>query len=213
MDFSLFVELLGYLASVIVAVSIMLKSFIKLRKINMIGAFLLVIYSIIIKAYPVAVLNLFISLVNLYFIIQYYKQKEYFRIIPFQKNSAYLSEFLSFYKQDIKKYFPDFEKHYNDDLLCFYILRNMIPACVFIVQKSDNDSAEVLLDYVVSEYRDAKIGNFIFNQNSRFFKDMGINKFIFKKPDLKHLFYLLSIGFEASEEDKDTYIKYLSRSW
>ncbi|MCK9330669.1 MAG: hypothetical protein PHY08_11710 [Candidatus Cloacimonetes bacterium] len=213
MDISLIIELFGYLASIIVAVSIMLKSFIRLRKINMIGSFLLVIYSIIIKAYPVAVLNLFICIVNFYFILQYYKQKEYFRIIPFQKNSAFLREFLIFYKDDIKRYFPEFEHHYNEELYFYYILRNMIPACVFVIRKDSDNSAEVLLDYVVPEYRDAKIGNFIFNQSSVFFKNLGINKFIFKNPNLKHLFYLMSVGFESAEKEKNTYIKVLSKSW
>lgn len=213
MDYSFLVELFGYLASAIIAVSIMLKTFIRLRIVNMIGAFLLVIYGLVIKAYPVSALNFFIGLVNLYFIIQYYKQKEFFRLLEFQKNSAYLKEFIQFYHKDIINYFPEFYNHYNEDLNCFYILRNMIPACVFIIKINDDKSAEILLDYVIPEYRDSKIGNFIFNQNAQLFKQMGIEKFNIKNPNLKHLFYLISVGFKSSEDDTNTYYKILSEQW
>ena len=213
MDLHYLIEIFGYFASATVALSVMLKTLIKLRLVNMVGAFLLVIYCFIINSYPLAFLNLFIALVNLYFILQYYKQKEYFRLVPFQKNSAYLLEFLNFYKKDIQKYFPEFEKHYNEDLDCFYILRNMIPACVFVIKKNEDNTAEVLLDYVITEYRDAKIGHFIFNENNKFFVSMDINKFYFKNPNKKHLNYLDAVGFVEKDKDSGVYEKEISKIW
>ncbi len=67
------IELLGYLASGLVAVSLMMRSLHKLRIINMIGAFLFTLYGFFIGAYPVAVLNGFIVLVNIYYLQQVVK--------------------------------------------------------------------------------------------------------------------------------------------
>ena len=60
------VELFGYFSSVVVAVSFLMKSINKLRIINTIGAACFVIYSLIIKAYPVALINFFIICINIY---------------------------------------------------------------------------------------------------------------------------------------------------
>ena len=63
-------EMLGYLASVFVAVSLMMRSLTKLRVINLIGSVLFTAYGLIIGAYPVAVVNGFIVLVNIYYLQQ-----------------------------------------------------------------------------------------------------------------------------------------------
>ncbi|CWW54383.1 MULTISPECIES: YgjV family protein [Haemophilus] len=65
MDFN-FIEFLGYMATFFVAASFLFKSIVHLRIVNSIGAILFVIYSLIITAYPVAVLNAFLVVVNIY---------------------------------------------------------------------------------------------------------------------------------------------------
>ncbi len=66
-------EMLGYLASVFVAVSLTMRSLTKLWVINLIGALLFTAYGLIINAYPVAVVNAFIVLVNIYCLQQSFK--------------------------------------------------------------------------------------------------------------------------------------------
>jgi len=213
MNFEVLVEVFGYVASLTVAVSLMLRSFIKLRILNMIGATLLVVYCVITKAYPLLFLNGFIAIVNLFYILQYYNKKEFFRFYESKPDAAFLREFLQFYKYDIIKYFPDFESKFSDDAQCFYLLRNMVPACVFIVKRDANNSAEIILDYVTKEYRDTKIGKFIFDENAKYFVNMGINRFYFEKPDKKHVVYLNKVGFVKKDESTGLYEKELSKIW
>jgi len=73
MDAIMSFETLGYLASIFVAVSLMMRSLTKLRVINLIGALLFTAYGLIIAAYPVAVVNGFIVLVNLYYLQQSFR--------------------------------------------------------------------------------------------------------------------------------------------
>ena len=63
-------EMLGYLASVFVAASLTMCSLTRLRVINLIGALLFTAYGLIINAYPVAAVNAFIVLVNIYYLQQ-----------------------------------------------------------------------------------------------------------------------------------------------
>ncbi|MGF1688778.1 YgjV family protein [Photobacterium japonica] len=66
------VEMLGYLSSIIVALSLTMKDIIKLRVLNFIGCSLFAIYGLMIDAWPVAATNGFIAGVNIYFIARIY---------------------------------------------------------------------------------------------------------------------------------------------
>lgn len=69
------VEWLGYLASILIGISMFMKDIVKLRFINLIGSILFAIYGFIIKAYPVAIINVIISFVNIYYIYDITKKK------------------------------------------------------------------------------------------------------------------------------------------
>lgn len=62
------VECLGYLASVLVAISFVMKSINKLRFVNMVGAICFVIYAVAINAIPVALINFFTVCINVYYL-------------------------------------------------------------------------------------------------------------------------------------------------
>lgn len=60
------VEWIGYAASAVIAISLLMIDVGKLRIINSIGCLLFVIYGLLVYAYPVAVANLIIVFINLY---------------------------------------------------------------------------------------------------------------------------------------------------
>ena len=62
------IEWLGYTASVLVAVSFLMKSMHKLRLMNTVGAVCFVIYAVAINAIPVALINSFVVCVNVYYL-------------------------------------------------------------------------------------------------------------------------------------------------
>lgn len=59
-------EILGYLASVFVAISLLMSDIKWLRYVNSVGCVLFVIYGTLIGAYPVAAMNAFCLLINIY---------------------------------------------------------------------------------------------------------------------------------------------------
>ena len=74
MDTAYAFEMLGYSASVLVAVSLMMQSVVKLRMINLVGAILFTVYGLLIGAFPVAFLNGFIVVANIYYLHQMYRE-------------------------------------------------------------------------------------------------------------------------------------------
>ena len=69
-------EWLGYLASLIVLISLLMSSIVKLRWINLVGSSLFSLYGFLIGALPVGFMNFGIALINIYYLIQIYRTKE-----------------------------------------------------------------------------------------------------------------------------------------
>jgi len=68
------IEYVGYLASILIGVSMFMKDIVKLRFINLVGAILFTVYGFIIKSYPVAIVNLIISFTNIYYLFKIYNE-------------------------------------------------------------------------------------------------------------------------------------------
>lgn len=202
----IYLELLGYLASILVAISLMMSSVLKLRLINLAGAIAFFVYGLLIGAYPIAAVNAVIVLVNLYFLYRIYTSKEYFKLLEVDSSSAYLNYFLNFYKVEIEKFIPDYRFAPSDKQLIIFILRDMVPAGLFIGQRSEGGEFKIYLDFVIPSYRDFKIGNYLYHQ-TQFFQQHGIRKLTSTPQNSIHARYLQRMGFqpEAGEEGKLVY--------
>ncbi|GGM79730.1 YgjV family protein [Shewanella xiamenensis] len=75
MDSAMIWEWVGYLASVVVAISLMMSNIKKLRWLNLLGAALFVAYGMAIQAYPVAAVNFFIVLIDAYYLVVIYREQ------------------------------------------------------------------------------------------------------------------------------------------
>ena len=69
------IEWVGYVASIMIAISLIMTDIVKLRVINSIGCILFAIYGFTVKAYPVGIINSFIFFVNSYYLYKFYKDK------------------------------------------------------------------------------------------------------------------------------------------
>ena len=65
-----YTEWIGYIASLIIIISFMMKRVNKLRSINSIGAFIFIIYGVMLEmAWPIILTNAFILGLNLYHLL------------------------------------------------------------------------------------------------------------------------------------------------
>ena len=103
-----FAEWLGYLASILIAILLTMHSVLRLRIINLIGAIVFTIYGIWIQAFPVAAVNGFIIFIDLYFLWEMRKNKEYFQPLQVNPGNLYLHQFLDYFSKDIIKFFTYF---------------------------------------------------------------------------------------------------------
>ncbi len=192
-------EWVGYLASVVIAISMAMSSLVKFRVINLIGAGLFSVYGFLIGSIPVGVMNGFIVLVDAYYLYQFYAKEEVFDVIEAKPDGNYLVRFISFYKEDILKYFPGFEYCPDDSDVNFFVLRNMSIAGLFLAKRLDNGVLKVELDYAIPEMRDFKSGRFVYNNLKPRFVELGFRKLVAEKSSVKHNQYLNRLGFKEVE--------------
>lgn len=120
MGAGLLYELIGYLASILIALSL---AILKLRVINLIGAAFFTVYGLLISAYPVAFLNGLIVAINLYHLYEMRRAENFFTLLDSRHDAAYLRMFLDFYAEDIKSFFPSFGFSPSEGDLVWFVLR------------------------------------------------------------------------------------------
>lgn len=199
------VELLGYAASVLVAVSLMMSRIVRLRVINLVGSLAFTIYGVLVGAYPVAAVNAFIVLINLWFLAKMLRTREYFRILQIEPDSEYLRHFLTTHGEEIERFSPGFAHDPSRRELTFFVLRDLVPAGLFIGELRDDGCLWVRLDYVIPAYRDFKIGRWLYDECADFFRARGIAEIRSPSGNPIHAKYLRRMGFTPVDGREDTY--------
>lgn len=196
-------QILGYAASVLVAVSLMMKSLLRLRMINLAGASLMATYGLLIHAYPVAVLNGAIVLVDLYYLQQMWRQRDYFKLLEVAHDSEYVRSFAEFYRAEIAEFVPGYAHDAAPAHLNVLVLRNMVPAGLLVV-RPEGKVGRVLLDFVIPGYRDFGVGRFLFDENAGYFRERGIRRLVSEAGRPRHAGYLERMGFRR---EGDAYVR------
>lgn len=195
-----YLQIIGYIASVIIAASMTLNSIVKFRWVNLIGAATFSTYGILINAIPVALLNGFIVLTDLFYLYRIYNKKELFTTLEVRGSNKYLLSFLQFYDKDIQKFFPGFKYKADLNTVSFFVLRNMNVAGIFLAHKTDKTTLKVGLDFVIPQYRDYKNAKFLYKRLKHRFIDDGTDKIVVFPQSANHIKYLKRIGFERKED-------------
>jgi len=198
---TLVLEIIGYAASVIIAISLMMSSLLKLRLINLVGSTMFSVYGFAIGAIPVGVLNGFIALINIYYLVKMNPVKDYYKILHVRPDNFYLGEFVEFYAADIRKFFPSFQFDPIKNKYSFFVLRNMAAAGVVLARELNSNTLIIGLDYVTPEYRDLKPGKFIYQSQKDLFKKAGYNKLVSYPENKFHEKYLKKMGFAEMQID------------
>jgi len=198
-------ELLGYVASVLVAISLTMKSIRRLRVFNLVGSTAFSAYGLLIGAYPVAAVNLFIACINVYYLRQMAATREYFDLLRIRPDSEYLKSFLDFYRKDIEQFSPGFGYAAAEDQHGFFVLRDMVPAGLFLGAVETPGTLRVRLDYVTPEYRDLQTAQYLFRERADLFRELGVREIVSDAGTPAHSAYLRRVGFSPDPARPELY--------
>ena len=150
--------MVGYFAGLLVVVSYRLDAIIWQRWTNTIGCFCLAAYGMMIDATPLVVLNFYLVGMNLIQLWRIYTEPVHFKMVSSSISDGYIQDFIERNLDEIKTFFPEFELSDDKNYIVVMIHRNLAQAGLLICHKTDNDTIEVDLDFVLPPYRDMSAG-------------------------------------------------------
>jgi hypothetical protein len=208
MSAAAFYEIVGYVGSALIVASLSMKSILKLRLVGLAGAIVFLAYGILISAYPIVITNVVIIAIHLFFLRRLLGAHPVFTVLEVRQGSKYLEYFINYYLDDIRRDFlPDFHFEPKPNRFRAFILRDMVPAGLFICDLDGSETMQVQLDYVIPAYRDLKVSRFLYSSNSSIFADPHITHVESPPGTAKHRQYLEGLGFRriVGPDGRDTY--------
>lgn len=195
------VEIVGYTGSALVVLSLMMRSILRLRLIGLAGAATFLAYGILIDAIPIVATNVVILGVQAFFIRKLLGKHEVFSTLQVRPESLYLERFLEFHQDEIRRFQPGFEYRPTAETLTVFVLRDMLPAGLLVGLPHTDGSIEIQLDYVIPQYRDLKLGRFVYSERSGVFS-AGLPTCVWSRSWSEiHDAYLGRMGFVPTQRD------------
>lgn len=195
------IEIIGYVGSVLVAISLAMSDLVRLRILNLIGAAVFAVYGLLVSAYPVAALNSFIVVVNVAYLWRMTRDRDFFEVLEVTgADSAYLARFLEHHAGEIAAVAPGFDLAALPDAHILFVLRNLEPAGLVVWTDAGSGTVRVDLDYAVPRYRDLRCGRWFFQEREAWFAARGFVRFEAFTPRPGHGRYLSAVGFAPAAD-------------
>lgn len=185
-------DIVGYLSTVLILISFLMTSVVKLRIMSAIGSGIFVIFAFVTGSYPTAIMNFGVVLINIYFLVRLLKAEKLTTMLPISTDSAYLKEFETFYGADMQHYFPEVATQKDEADKAYFVYYDLVPVGLLLGKTQEDGSLQILVDYTTPKYRDASVGKFLYH---KLLKNEGYKALTFEDPSEKHEKYLKSAGF------------------
>ncbi|HEY5684046.1 MAG TPA: hypothetical protein VIY70_01610 [Acidimicrobiia bacterium] len=186
-------EALGYAASALIAVSLMMTSVLRLRVVNLIGSVAFLVYGVLIGAVPVVVANVVIVVVNLVFLRRLLFVSEAFGVLAVPHDSPVLLRFMDRYSSDMATFFDPHEPSPGD--LCLLVFDDLMPVGLFVGSDDGAARMRVEIDYATPGYRDLGLGRFFYRDRAEELSARGYHSLISDPGTGAHRRYLEHMGF------------------
>lgn len=198
------VEIIGYAASALVVVSLAMTSVVRLRVISLIGSLTFVVYGVLLPSIPIIITNAAVAALNVWFLRKEFAPNRDVGAVPSAVDAPFLVDFLRSHAADIERTWPG-AKVGSTSTFALVLTRDGLPAGA-LVGRPDGDTLHLDLDYVMKEYGDSRIGQWLYGPGSRLLRDAGFVRVVRDHPDAAHRAYLKAVGFV---EDGDRLVRTL----
>jgi uncharacterized protein with PQ loop repeat len=202
---------IGYLASVLLGISLIVNSDLRFRWFSLFGCISFVVYGLMINALPVMLTNSVLLLINLFQLIKIYRTEEDFDLLSFNPGDEIIKKFMKFHEKDLRSYFPYFQLEGTENDFRFMVLRDMAIANIFVATVQPNGDALVKINYTTARYRDYKVGSYIFDKEKRYLIAHGVKRLVYHKIyNKEHRHFLKVMRFHQQQVNgKEIYTREL----
>jgi len=187
------VEAIGSLASLLVIVSLAMRSVVKLRIASTAGGIAYSAYGVLIGSWPVVITNVVVVGLNLWALRHEFGPQRNLGAVPMEPGAPFLSDFLRTHLHDIQASQPDYTGPTRASI-GFVLMRDGMPAGA-ILGDLRGPTFDVRLDYVLPEFRDSRLGQWFYRTSSAPLRALGVTNVVAHPRTASHLDYLRSVGF------------------
>ncbi|MDR0481549.1 MAG: hypothetical protein LBH13_00055 [Cellulomonadaceae bacterium] len=195
-------QALGWLGSILVVVSLMQSRVMWLRFLNMSGSVIGTVWNAVEGIWPFMAMNAAIVLINVYWLIRMQREAtdgKTYQVVDVSPDDAFLDYFATANAADIMDKAPRFTQARKDKELrhAFFVMNGAEVVGVVAVGHDPSDApatANLLLDWVSTKYRDYTPGQYVYD-NSHAFAQLGFDHVIVREPLPASATYLEAMGF------------------
>jgi len=191
-----YIDLLGYVASFIILVSLTMKSIVKLRWINAIGSLLFVVFAFLTKSTPTIVMNFGIIFIDIAYVLGLSLKHSDYHLVKAERGSAWLEFFYQSNKIEIDDIFG-VDAFGEAKYFSYFVCNNEIAGLLAWKEISPVE-CRILIDFVTPRFRDFKIGRYFFLRHLSIFREKGYSRLLYENVGKKHWKYLGKLGFIES---------------
>lgn len=187
------IELIGYFGSLLVIVSMLMTSVVKLRIINSIGCVIFATYALIIHSYPTAAMQICLIVINAINLHKLLNTQNEYSVARLEPNESFLKHFLDENATDIGKYFPNVQAGVSSN--CAYLVECGASNAGVILGTLTDGVFTVQIDYTIPMYRDCSVGKYLY----AYLAGTGVKKLVAEAMCPAHRNYLLKMGFAETD--------------
>jgi hypothetical protein len=190
------VELVGYVASALILLSLLMTSLLRLRIINAVGAAVFTAYGLAIDAPPVWAVNAAIVLVDLWQLRGLLRHDERVEAVEVPWDSPVLARVLAVHADDISTFVPGAPDP-GPATRAWLVLRDTTPASVLLAH-AEGGEVVVDLDWATPATRDLRAGRLL-HRELHVLADVGPGPVVAHPGPRVHQRYLTSLGFAPDD--------------
>jgi hypothetical protein len=195
-------EIIGWLGSALVIVSLAQARVLRFRVLNLAGAALAVVYNVALAIWPFAAMNAIIAVIDLYWLRRLLAERHdpsAYSVVEVGAHDAYLEHVLDVHLDDIRTFQPSYAAPSPEDAgggrrWAFLVQREAETVGAVVVRDAGDGSAVVELDYVTPRFRDFTPGEFVY-EHSGVFAAHGLRTLVADTELATQTAYLHRVGF------------------
>ncbi|WP_124054614.1 hypothetical protein [Arcanobacterium ihumii] len=195
-------EIIGWAGSVLVVMSLMVPSVRRFRILNLTGSLIATIYNAFFEIWPYAAMNGAIVLINIYWLWRLSQQGENeergYSVVAVNDDDSIVQRFLSRNGATISAAYPHFAKDTLTGAQSFLIMHEEEVIGLFSIRLGQNQTAEVVMDFVTERFRDFTPGNFVYT-NNKLFADLGVCMLVLPANTASDVAYFRKQGFVGDD--------------
>ncbi len=198
MGFSV-VEVVGYLASILVVASLAMTSVVRLRVVSLVGSVVFVAYGALLPSIPIIITNAAVAGLNIWFLRKEFAPNRDLGAVPIEPDAPFLLDFLRSHAADIAGIHPGFDAPASGDFV-LVLTRDGLPAGA-LVGTPEGRTLRLRLDYVMQAYRDSRIGTWLYGRGARVFTSAGFDRIVAPADSELARTYLERMGFVRTGDE------------